>query len=171
MKNIKTLFADALDIMDELNIEVKKISSVSWNSRLRSVWGRCIYHKVTNTYTIELNPILNDDDVSWDAAMDTMIHEVLHAHPNRFCHTGEWKRCAMLINYEYPHYHIERTTSAEAKNVADKIENRYKYVIKCTNCGSVSKYKSNSKIVKLVRSYPGSCRCKCGCRNLVLFEN
>ncbi len=171
MKNINTLFADALDIMEELNIEVKTITSVRWNLRLRSVWGRCTHNRRTNTYSIELNPILNDDDVSWDAAMDTMIHEVLHAHPDRFCHTGEWKRCAIRINYEYPHYNIERATSAETKGVANKINNQYKYMIKCNVCGSVSKYKRESRIVKLVRLYPGSCRCTCGSRSLTLINN
>lgn len=167
-KDINIMFSDAMDIMEDLNIEVETITSVSWNSRLRSVWGRCIRSNYNKTYKIELNPILKDDNVSWDAAMDTMIHEVLHAHKNRFCHTGEWKRCAQLINREYSCYHIERVTSAVAKNVADKM---YKYIIKCTNCGSISKYRSNTKVVKLVRSYPGSCRCRCGCTNLVLIEN
>ena len=170
-KDINIMFQDALDIMKDLNIEVETITSVSWNTRLRAVWGRCIHRRYTNTYSIELNPILKCDSVSWDAAMDTMIHEVLHAHRNRFCHTGEWKRCAQLINREYDCYHIERETSAEAKNVADKVGSSCKYIIKCTNCGGIHKYKSNSKIVKLVRSYPGSCRCRCGCTNLVLIEN
>ena len=170
-KDINIMFSDAMDIMEDLGIEVETITSVSWNSRLRSVWGRCIRSNYNKTYKIELNPILKDDNVSWDAAMDTMIHEVLHAHRNRFCHTGEWKRCAQLINREYGCYNIERTTSAKDKNVANKMGNSYKYIIKCTNCGGIHKYKSNSKVVKLVRSYPGSCRCSCGCTNLVLIEN
>ena len=170
-KDINILFSDAMDIMDDLNIEVETITSVSWNNRLRSVWGRCTHNRHTDTYKIELNPILKDDNVSWDSVMDTMIHEVLHAHKDRFCHTGEWKRCAQLINYEYPCYHITRTTTAKEKNVvADRIGNSYKYVIKCTNCGGTHKYKKISKIVRLVRDYPGSCRCSCGCTNLVLTE-
>ena len=167
-KDINVMFQDSLDIMTELNIEVETISSVTWNNRLKAVWGRCIHNRRNNTYRIELNTILKNDEVSWDAAMNTMIHEVLHAHKDRFCHTGEWKRCAQRINREYECYHIERTTSPEAKNVADKIGRTYKYIVKCTNCGAVSKYKTNGRIVKLIRSCPGSCRCRCGCTNLVL---
>lgn len=170
-KDINVMYRDAMDIMEDLSIDVEIITSVRWNARLRSVWGRCIHNRRTNTYKIELNPILEDEDVSWDSAMNTMIHEVLHAHHDRFCHTGEWKRCAMLINYEYPHYNIERATTAEAKGVTDKIQSNYKYTIKCLNCGSISKYKSNTKVVRLVRNFPGSCRCTCGSTNLKLFEN
>lgn len=171
MKNINTLFADAMEIMKDLNIEVGNITNVTWNSRLRSVWGRCKYNHRLDIYMIELNPILADDAVSYEAAMNTMIHEVLHAHKDRMCHTGAWKYCANLVNREYPIYDIERCTSAEAKDVADKIERNYRFIIKCLNCGSVSKYQRESKIVKLVRSYPGSCRCTCGSTNLKLFDN
>ena len=170
MKDIKQLFADAMEIMDELGIEVGNITNVNWNGRLRAVWGRCKYLKRLNCYMIELNPILAGDDVSYEDAMDTMIHEVLHAHRDRMCHTGEWKRCATLVNRRYPIYHISRCSSAEDKGVADKIEQRYRFAIKCNGCGSISKYQREGKIVKLVRSRPGSCKCVCGCTDLSLFE-
>lgn len=171
IKNINTMYFEALDICNELNIKTGKITNVTWNNRLRAVWGRCIYHRRTNTYSIELNPILAGDDVSWEDAMDTMIHEVLHAHKNRMCHTGEWKYYAQLISKEYPLYNITRCTSAEEKNVADKIARSYKYTITCMDCGRETKYQREGRIVKLVRRYPGSCRCVCGSTNLKLFEN
>lgn len=170
-KNINTMYKEAMQIMNDLNITVGNIISVRWNYRLKSVWGRCTYVRRSDCYKIELNPILNEDCVSWESAMNTMIHEVLHAHKDRMCHTGEWKMYAHLINYKYPQFHIERCSSAESKNVADKITHTYKYEIKCANCGAITRYKNAGKIVKLVRSYPGSCRCSCGCTNLMLFEN
>lgn len=170
MKNIDTLYIDALGVLEDLNIEVGTITSVTWNNRFKSAWGRCHYNRKTNTYRIELNSILGISEVSWEQAMNTMIHEVLHAHKDRFCHTGEWKRCAELVNREYPIYHICRCTSAEEKNVADKMTNSYNYIVKCTKCGGENKYKKAGKIVKLLERNPHSCRCSCGNDNLILIK-
>ena len=171
IKNIKTLYLDAMDIMDELGIKTGKIQSVLWNSRLRSVWGRCTYNRKFNTYKIELNPILAGDDVSWEDAMNTMIHEVLHAHKDRMCHTGEWKRCAELVNKEYPIYNITRCTSAEEKGVADKMTRTANYTVKCNQCGHTYTYTRAGKVVKLIQTYPTNhgCRCVCGSSNLSLI--
>lgn len=168
IKNINTLFEEAMDIMEDLGIEVGTITEVSWNSRFKVVWGKCYYNG--HTYKIELNPILRLPDVSWEDAMNTMIHEVLHAYKGRMCHTGEWKRCAELVNKEYPIYHIERCTSAAEKNVADKMTPTYNYIVKCNNCGAYHKYQKAGKIVKLIRKYPGSCKCSCGSTDLFVTK-
>lgn len=170
MKNINLLLQDATDVLDDLNIAYEPISSIRWNSRLTGCWGRC--YRRNGIYWIELNPILGNDNVSWEDALNTVIHEVLHAHKDRFCHTGEWKRCAKLINKEYPIYNIVRTTSAEEKGVADLIAPKsYKYEIHCLNCGLVDKYMREGKIVKLIRQNPHSCKCgKCGASNFKLIS-
>ena len=175
-KNIDTLYQDALDVVNELNIEVGKIISVRWNNRLKSVWGRCTRsnYKRNNGvvewyYSIELNSILASDDVSWEDAMNTMIHEVLHAHKDRFCHTGEWKKCAELINREYPIYHITRCTSAEEKNVADKVAPTFHYIVKCNKCNSEYKYQRAGRVVKALQRNPHSCTCYCGSKDFSLI--
>ena len=169
-KDINVLYQDALDVLEDCGIKTGTITSVSWNSRFKAVWGRCYRDNKTNTYRIELNPILTLKDVSWEAAMDTMIHEVLHCHKDRFCHTGEWKRCAEIINREYPIYNITRCTSAEEKNVADKMYNDYKWVVTCSNCGAKYKYRKAGKVVKMIRRYPNSCKCFCGSYDLHVEE-
>lgn len=165
-KDINKLFNEALEILDSLNIRVETISSVKWNPRFRTTWGMC--YRKNNIYRIELNPILNEEEVSWEMAMDTMIHEVLHAHKDRFCHTGEWKRCANRINTAYPIYHITRCTSAEEKNIANKMSTiNYKYIIKCSGCGHEYKYQRTSKVVRLVQKNSNSCKCGvCGSTQL-----
>ena len=169
-KNINILYLDALDVLADLGIEVETITSVTWNKRFKSVWGRCYYSKKTNTYKIELSTVLNLPEVSWERAMDTMIHEVLHCHKDRFCHTGEWKRCAELINREYPIYHISRLTSAEEKNVADKINSEYKYIVRCTRCGGENRYRKAGKFVKMIEKNPHSCLCGCGNDEFILIK-
>ena len=171
-KDINILFQDAMEVMNEMGFEVGEITSVKWNGRLRSTWGKCFRSRATGTYRIELNTILADDAVTWEHAMDTMIHEVLHAHKDRFCHTGEWKRCADMINREYPIYHIERCTSAEEKNVADKIARTANYIVRCEGCGHSYTYNRAGKIVKLIQRYPTAhgCKCSCGSTNLTLIK-
>lgn len=174
-KDINIMLQDALDIAESLNIEVGVITGIKWNSRLRTVWGKCfrIHERFTKEtmYRIELNPVLNNDKVSWDDAMNTVIHEVLHCHEDRFCHTGEWKRCAELVNREYPFYHIERTTSAEEKGVADIIgkNQRYKYKVYCSKCGYTDKYQREGRIIKALKRNPTSCKCPCGNTQLQLI--
>jgi len=167
MKSITLLLQDALDVMEDLDIEVEPISKITWNYRLKSVWGKCI--RQNNMYRIELNPILDDDDVSWEDALNTVIHEVLHCHPDRFCHTGEWKRCADLVNREYPIYHIERTTSAEEKGVENKIQRSYKYETVCLDCGHTERWQRESRVIKALKRNSHSCRCSCGSTNIQLI--
>ena len=170
LKDINVLFQDAMDIMNDLNIEVETITSVTWNGRFKSVWGKCYRNRKTNTYSIELNPILRISDVSWEDAMNTMIHEVIHAHKDRFCHTGEWKRCAELVNREYSIYHIKRCTSAEDKNVADKMTRNYSYIVKCNNCDAQHKYQRAGAVVKSLKRNRYSCTCSCGSHDLTLIK-
>lgn len=167
MKNIKLLLQDALDVMDDLHIEVEPISDIKWNYRLKAVWGKCF--RKNNIYWIELNPILQDDAVSWEDALNTVIHEVLHCHKDRFCHTGKWKRCADLINREYPIYHIERTTFAEEKGVENKIQRSYKYETRCLNCGHSEKWQRESRVIKALKRDSHSCRCSCGSNDIQLI--
>ena len=168
MKDITIMYNEAVTLLNDLEIEVRKITSVGWNGRLKSVRGRCHHNRRTNSYWIELNPILASSDVSWENAMNTMIHEVLHAHEDRFCHTGEWKRCAQIINTTYPQYNITRCTSAEEKGVADMITKTVNYSIRCNDCGHVYIYARAGKVVKRIQKYPTShgCTCACGSSNL-----
>ena len=126
-------------------------------------------------YQIELNTILGEDCVSWEDAMNTVIHEVLHCHEDRFCHTGEWKRCAELVNRKYPIYHISRCTSAEEKGIAAEVINAnhsdFKWSVVCLNCGLVVKYKRTGKVIKSLKANSHSCICgKCNSTALKLIE-
>lgn len=153
MKNINTLIEDTKDVLDELNIPYGPILNVTINYRAKSRWGRCT--KVYNGYKIEISSILMEDRISWEAAMDTMIHEFLHAYTGRMSHTGEWKRLAELVNREFPQYHIERTTSAMEKGISTReIEAQFKYFITCDGCGTISKYRKKSKVVTHIMNNP-----------------
>ena len=153
---------EAKNILTSLDIEFGPVTSV-FVTKSKSSWGQCNYNRATGNYTIGISYMLLRDEVSHDALMDTVIHEFLHAHKDRMCHTGEWKKCANLVNYKYG-YHIKRATSVEEKGLSEtdfghRVES-YKYIITCNSCGNKNYYKRKSKVVSLIMSNPkGSCRC------------
>lgn len=165
---LKMYFEDACDILDSLDIEYGPITNVRVNTRAKSRWGQCSYSKANETFSIEISSMLLD--ASYTAIMDTMIHELLHCHKNRLCHTGEWKACANLVNVVY-NYNIKRCTSAAEKNIEiARPETPAKYKITCQGCGRTFSYKKKSKIIKLLMNYPTNhgCRCCCGSTDLTL---
>lgn len=155
---LEKYFEDACMMLDNLGIVYGPIRHVEVNNRAKSRWGRCKYSKRYGVYDIEISSMLLQEDVSYEAVMDTMIHELLHCHSDRFCHTGEWKTCANLVNAQYG-YNIKRATAAEEKNIAVE-KAQFKYIITCNKCGTVSKYRRAGKVVKLLQKYPEN-HCVC----------
>ena len=146
MKDVNTLLQDAKDVLDDLGIEYGKIVRCCVNNRAQRRWGQC--RRVgNNVYEIEISRSLMTDDVTWEAAMNTMIHELLHAHKDRMCHTGEWKRCAELVNKEYPIYTIKRCSSPEERGVTVS-HTKYNYKVVCGGCGHVCYYTRAGKAIK-----------------------
>ena len=154
---------ETMEILDSLNIEFGPVEEVSINTRAKSIWGQCARNKANNTYRISINSELLNDEVSHNALMDTVIHEFLHAHEDRMSHTGEWKRCANLVNRVYG-YNIKRSTSPDEKGLDGISQNKKaKYIITCDVCGCENKYMRKSKIVKLILASPKNPLCRCGC--------
>ena len=162
---------DAFEILDTLNIEYRPIVSILVNNRLKSMWGRCKMDKQQGVCYVEISGMLIGDDVSYEAIMDTMLHELLHCHEDRMCHTGEWKRCANLVNKTFG-FNIKRTTSAAEKDLTEVVNNDYKYLVACDTCGATNKYKRKSKLIKILLKHPhGACQCgACGGTDFTVTE-
>lgn len=176
MKNLYRLLANAMTILDELNIPYGTIDECVTFSK-RRYWGVC--SKVagkTNTYKISINDELLQDDVTYESTMNTLVHELLHAYPGRMCHTGEWKRCANIVNEHYPKFQISRCTSSYAKGIEHHEYSRRKaqvhYLVRCNGCGRIHTYARKGAVVQLIMKYPNNhgCRCSCGSRNLILEQ-
>lgn len=166
MKDLKTLVQDAKDVLDDLGIEYGPIASVTINYRAKSRWGMC--KQVGKAYYIEISSDLMADNVEWESAMNTMIHELLHAHKDRMCHTGEWKRCADLVNREYEIYNIKRCSSAEERGVT-RTKPTYKYKLICDGCNNISYYQKETKAITKIRAYGNNSGYRCGkCRSTML---
>ena len=161
-ERLKEYFEDAKAILDNLGIEYGPVKNVTVNTRAKSRWGQCKYNGMT--FDISISSMLLQKGVSYKAVMDTVLHELLHCHEDRLCHTGEWKRCAELVNDCYD-YNIKRVTSAAEKNIAPTYNtSTVKYKVICNKCGTVTKYKRMGRVIKLLMKNPeGTCRCNvCG---------
>ena len=166
MKNLHRLMANAMVILDELGITYGTIKSYSTFTN-RRCWGVCKRVKgEPNTYIIEINEELLDDNISYASTMNTLVHELLHAERNRMCHTGEWKRCAKLVNAKYPEFNIQRCTSAEDKGIVHhayvKRNSSIKYIVNCNVCGKVYYYRRKSTVIKLLLNPNTNNECRCG---------
>lgn len=84
---------------------------------------------------------------------NTLLHELIHTIDGCFNHGDRFKYYAEKVNQKYG-YHIARTNSV--KGFKEQI--KYKYAIKCTQCGKTQKFIKKSNVVK----YPSLYICKCG---------
>lgn len=166
MNNFKQAIKEAENVLDSLGIEYGPIDDIVINSRAKSRWGCCKYNPKTRDFVIEINVVLLSAD--YTALMNTLIHELLHAHESRIHdgHLGMWKVYAEKVNHYYPEYTIKRCTSAEEKGLTNYRNNSrrnegYKYIIVCDGCGNVDKYRRKSKVVSDILANPKHSNCWC----------
>lgn len=160
-------------ILDKLNIKYGNIVSLEVNRRA-SWWGQCrtlnygsTFNKKTwenANYEIAISERLLKPEVSDDALMNTVIHELLHSTKGGHTHRGTWKVYANLVNLETK-YHITRTTSCEEKGIERK---KMKYSVLCKNCGEIAQYSRWTKNLARLQY----CNCgKCKGADLTVVEN
>ena len=171
MDKLQEAMFKTMDILNELNIEFGPIDEVSINTRAKGRWGQCQYNRINKSYMININSALLEDGVSQKSLMNTLLHEYLHAHEDRFCHTGEWKRCADLINRKYG-YNIKRTTTADELGITNYVKSNFKYRAVCDTCGTENLFLKKSKVVKILMAQPKDsfCHCTvCGGNNFTIY--
>lgn len=153
----------------DCGIDYGNIDEVKVNSRLTRVWGNCGYTKYASdwercSYVINISSRLLSDDVSDNALMDTLIHEILHTCRGCMNHGGRWKKLASIVNAKFG-LNIKRCTSSEEKHIKeDPII--YKYAVKCPRCGHVYK---RVRMVDSIKN-PGNYICACGHKGLVRIQ-
>ena len=154
MKNLEMLFDEAIEIVKEC-IGEDKIEfiyrPITVNTRAKKRWGMCT-SSPDGRHRIQISSKLLSEDVSYEATMNTIIHEILHACKKGQCHTGLWKVYANMINAGYPQFNIKRTTSYEEKGMErPQVERRY--AVKCSRCGYMHYGQRFTNIFKYPESY------------------
>lgn len=156
MKNVNDLYAICMEEVKAAGIVPGNIVSVTINTRAKKRWGQC--KRLSNgTYTINISNSLMADNVSINAAKNTMAHEILHTVKGCMNHGPEWQTVADKMNRIYPDiYNIKRTTSAEEKGLegVGRVRNEeWKCKLVCQKCKGVHYYKRESKTVRNYHNY------------------
>lgn len=132
MKNIEKLFNRAMKVVSKYigKENIGKITEFYINDRLTDSWGKCAYYDDTDTYAIEINAKILDDNIPDKPVMEVFIHEILHACKGGLTHRGKWKEYAEIINHNTK-YHIQ----AEKELDEFGLEKNAKYLVVCDKCG------------------------------------
>ena len=159
MKDYMAMFNEALEVVHGLGIETGNIVEVKLNYRAKNRFGQCRKNNVNNTYSLNFNHLLFNDETKYDVVMGTIIHEILHTCEGGMTHKGEWKRLANIVNSNTK-YNINRTDSYASFGLEKpKKEKKHNYVFVCEDCGQVIIRERASKFTKNHHAY----RCgKCG---------
>ena len=172
MKNLYKLIDRAIDECLAVGIEPGEITSVKVNTRAKNRWGQTKYLP-DDTFEININKELLEDNVPDKVTMNTVVHEILHTVEGCFNHKKQWQNYADIMNNAYG-YNIKRVTSAEEKGLPQRIHTSRtsyrKYVITCGECGHRYYYTRAAKVVSLVRDYGEASGCRCGvCNSTKLY--
>ena len=168
MKDLNEIFNNALKICDVCGIPYGEIERIVPYSGRANIWGRCSKHCLTNRFVIEISKKLLDENVSYEATITTVLHEIIHTAPGCFKHTGLWKQYAEKVN-AMTGFNIKRTSSYEEKGISEEVANinrlPVKYIVTCENCGHDNYYRKWCHTLDLVRDQiPNAVRCgRCGC--------
>ena len=128
---------------------VGNIVDVKVNTRARTRWGMCSYNRYTGNYIIELSSRILQDDVPYNAAMSTAVHEVLHTCKGSVNHGLQWRLYASRVMHDHPELKISRETSAEEFGLQDEQQKFHKkYAIQCESCGNTHYSSRLSKAIK-----------------------
>jgi predicted SprT family Zn-dependent metalloprotease len=134
MKDLQKLFKQCLRECDELGIEYGNIVEVTINTRAKKRWGQTC--RRPDGFHINISSVLLRDDVSNEAAKDTIMHEILHTVDGCFDHKAKWQAMADKVNIYG--YHVKRCTSAWEKGIDSSLmetTHHKTYIIRCEKCG------------------------------------
>lgn len=168
MKDLKLMFERAKEDLDVIGIQYGNIVEIKVNTRAKSRWGQCCtvlnsQYWENKQFSINISDRLLQDDVTDEACLDTIIHEILHTCKGCMNHGREWKELAELVNDCYACYNIKRCTSSSEKGI-DNIDNTdkvHKYAVKCTHCGKVWYKDRMCGVVKNPKGYTHKCSDGC----------
>lgn len=103
---------------------------------------------------------------------DTVRHEYAHALVTlrdgfNHGHDKVWKRACLEVGCN-PHAAVKVSETANACMVSDET---VRYIVRCTKCGSESKYYRKGKVVTSLMAGKKMYRCRCGGKLEVITKN
>ena len=135
MKSLMKIVERCMADLDSLSVAYGSVRSWRVNTRAKSRWGQC-RQVAPGVFDISISALLLEETVADQAAMDTIVHELLHTVPGCTGHRGKWKQLAERVNRELPGYRIQRCTPAEEKGIyLPETKRQYPYRLQCISCG------------------------------------
>lgn len=154
MKNLNILFSRCQADLVSLGYHPGSVT-IAIDTRAAKRWGNC-KSLGNGNYLVKISNRLLEDNVSDQAIMDTIMHELIHTIGGCMNHGKKWSTIAATVNQKLPAYTIKRCTTYEEKGIADHTQ--YAYAIGCTKCGAVYNRLRMSNLVKHPDKYTcGSC--------------
>ena len=151
MKNLKSLYAQAIDMVGKAHINHGEIITIQPHQM--NAWGKCRRYPDGKFY-ITINPMLLEDSVSDRVVLETIIHEIIHTVQGCFNHSPVWKKYVQIINDMY-NMDISRTKTFEYMGI-EKPKETARYILKCEQCGHEYTRQRMSDVIR----YPELYRCK-----------
>ncbi len=116
MKNFEQLIKECQTDLESIGIKIGNVTKYSINTRAKKRWGQC-KQIAEGVFEINISQQLLQDNITDQAAKDTILHELLHTVEGCMGHKGKWKELAAKVNKELPQYTIKRTTSSAEKGI------------------------------------------------------
>ena len=155
MKDLEKLAAECEADLLSIGIQPGKVNRWIVNTRAKCRWGLCKQY-LPGLYDISIAERILQDNVSDQAAKNTILHGLLHTVKGCHGHKGKWKELAAKVNRLLPQYTIKRATSYEEKGLEyNPKERTNRYAVKCTHCGKEYYREKESKLIQ----YPDKYRC------------
>lgn len=89
--------------------------------------------------------LIPDESIARNKFESTIIHELIHTIPGCMNHGKKFKRICNLVNYKYPQYKIQTSSSAEDFGIVES-KPKVKYKIICSKCGKEYLYERKPKL-------------------------
>ena len=164
MRDLMNYVVSGMEKLDAIGIQYGNIEDVKVNSRAKKRWGQC--QRTANGFLIEISNMLLDERSSEDGLMNTILHELLHTIPGCLNHGKKWKAMADKVYNAYG-IRIKRLSNAAEKGVAAELEvAKYKYFLRCPDCGKEFRYTRMCETVKHPERYYHT-----GCKNHLQLVN
>lgn len=155
-EELDSILQEAIDQVTKLGILLESpIISKVRNYKATSYFGQCRYRPEQKKFEITISDYHLEN--GYNAVMETMTHEVLHACKGSEGHGEQWKTYADMVNEEYG-YNISRCGSSQNGYALKTAERSINYIIECPGCGTKWYRTRRSKLV----THTYQCRCgKC----------
>lgn len=110
-------------------------------TRARSYWAQ-VRKRGTGMYELIISNVFEsipDEQTARNRFTSSVIHELIHTIPGCWDHRTKFQRICQLVNYRYPQYQLQTSTSMEDVGLVEPLQTP-RYLVICKCCGHIYNY-------------------------------